>query len=135
MAVSSSGATREAQMDFRVCGGCGRRWPTRDDLLGDPQVGVCGYQVRFGDLGAGLFLFNHLDGKCYTTFSIAAEAFTDLHKGPMFNDNLFGTDDCMRLCTDLDRLDPCPRRCECAYVRSVLDKVNTWPKRSLASGG
>ena len=118
-------------MNFRVCS-CGHRWLTREELLGDPQVGVCGYQARMGDLEAGLFLFNHLPTGCLTTFSIAVDAFTDLHDGPIYKTSLFGTSECMRLCLDAHRLDPCPRKCECAYVRDVLGKVRAWPKRNVA---
>ena len=120
-------------MGFCVCSGCGFRWTTRDELLSDPQVSLSGYQVQFDELKTGLFLFNHMAPGCHTTFSIVAEAFMDLHEGPIFSQRLVGSSDCLGLCVRTECLEPCPKACECAYVRAVLAKVNTWPKqRSLA---
>ena len=84
-----------------------------------------GYQVNFKSLDAGIFLFNH---RCKGTLAIPAEQFRDLYKGPIFKERATGSDDCPGHCLHEDQLDPCPVRCECAYVREILQIIRRWPK-------
>ena len=100
--------------------------------MSDPTVIVVGYQVDFGQLEAGLFLFNHHFGGCRTTMAIPAGEFLDLHKGPIFKDRLTGSRECLGYCLHRDNLQPCPAQCECAFVRDVLDEVAHWPKGRAA---
>jgi len=118
-------------VSFKECG-CGHKWETREDFMSDPTVEVVGYQVNFGNLQAGLFLFNHGIGKCRTTLAIPAGDFLDLHKGPIFKERLLGTPECGGECLHRDTLRPCPARCECSFVRDVLTEVVHWPKRPAA---
>ncbi len=69
--------------------------------------------------------------KLGTTLAIPAEAFTDLHRGPIFHERLKGAPACPDTCLHQDNLKPCPAACECAYVREVLDRVAHWPKQPL----
>ena len=110
---------------FKQCPECGHRWPSREALLRDPQVSLCAYQANFTLLDAGQFLFNHT---CGTTFSIPAGEFRDLYAGPVFSRSLMGSHDCPGHCQHADDLRPCPARCECAYVREILQIVRQWPK-------
>ena len=110
---------------FKTCPMCGMVWPTRDALLADPTVILCGYQVDFEELVAGLFLFNHRP--CGTTFSLPVGAFEDLRDGPVFTERLAGTSDCPEHCLRTADLEPCPRRCECSWVRDVIQRIRTWP--------
>ena len=118
-------------MEFKTCTSCKHVWETRDAFLADPCVRVIGYQVNYGELNAGLFLFQHNIPKCGTCLAIEAGEFTDLHEGPIFSVNLHGTDDCPQYCLDKHNLDPCSNPCECAFVRDVLQAVKNWPKREI----
>jgi hypothetical protein len=88
-----------------------------------------GYQSWLDDLELGLFLFNH--DTCGTTLALQAGAFTDLYDGPVFagSGKLMGTDACSTYCLNSSDLRPCPKECECAYVRQVLQIVRSWPKQ------
>jgi hypothetical protein len=87
---------------------------------------LVGYQVNYGQLELGFFLFNHLD--CGSTISIRAGAFRDLYDGPVFSTRLVGTDECLGYCSREDELEACPSECEGAYVREILQVVAQWPK-------
>jgi hypothetical protein len=116
---------------FKTCSHCGRPWSGRDRFLADPTVELVGYQSFLEELELGLFLFNHSD--CGTTLAIPAEVFTDLHSGPIFSERLTGTEACAGLCQQRRSLEPCPNRCECAWVREVLQVVRAWPKAANAA--
>ena len=111
---------------FKECGLCGMCWTDRDQFLTDPHVVAAGYVVSFEELKSGLFLFNH--SICGNTLSVRAGEFTDLYDGPVFKTRRTGLPECPAHCLRKDDLAPCPGRCECAYVRAVLDKVVHWPK-------
>jgi len=107
---------------FKICTKCAKNWKNRESFLDDPDVVLAGYQVNFRELKAGLFLFNHLE--CETTISINAEHFIDMYSGPMFEERLLGTKNCSENCLHEDNLQPCPAKCECAYVRDVIHKID-----------
>lgn len=113
--------------EFKQCTLCGHRWHSRKDFLEDPSTEMVGYQVNFGQLDLGYFLFNHLE--CGTTLGIHASSFKDLYDGPVYEDRLLGTEQCKEYCLHEDQLDPCPAKCECAYVRDILQTVRQWPKK------
>jgi hypothetical protein len=114
---------------FKECTNCHVRWNTRTDFLEDPTTALVGYQVNYGDLEAGFFLFNHDTPACETTMALPADKFTDMHDGPIFEghsrENVEG---CPGYCSDQTSLRECKEECECAYVRDVLTKVKEWPK-------
>ncbi|HPF98932.1 MAG TPA: hypothetical protein PLE77_02615 [Kiritimatiellia bacterium] len=112
---------------FKTCQMCGKTWRDRLEFLSDPELSLVGYQANLPDLSAGIFLFNHT---CQTTMGIHAGEFLDLHDGPMFKAHMTETDDCPRYCLGERELRPCPAKCECAYVRDVLQVVKDWPKKS-----
>ena len=111
---------------FRRCTACAKTWKNRNDFLTDPHISSAGYMANFEELELGLFLFNH--EVCKTTLAIKAAEFTDLYDGPTFKDRLTDTKDCPGYCLHQSNIQPCPARCECAYVRNVLDKVANWTK-------
>ena len=117
---------------FKECPNCTKVWQVRAEFLDDPDLALAGYQANFGDLNAGFFLFQHEAPGCHTCLAIEAGAFTDMHEGPIFEERLTGTEACPGYCADKHRLDRCNRKCECAYVRDVLDAVNRWPKKASA---
>lgn len=112
-------------VSFKICSLCGFVWRGRTSFLSDPSLHLVGYQVHFEELSAGLFLFNH---SCGTTLSVQAKEFQDLCGGPMFSERLTGTEECQGSCLHEDDLRPCPAKCECAYVREVLQVISSWPK-------
>jgi hypothetical protein len=118
-----------AEPQFKVCPSCKFLWNERDSFLSDPKVRLVGYQVNFDDLERGLFLFNHEKSRCRTTLAIEARRFTDMYEGPVFRERLAGKEnECPGYCLYESQLQPCPSKCNCAYVRAVLQKVENWPK-------
>ena len=113
---------------FKACTGCGHAWADRDALLSDPAVRLQGYQVNFVDLEAGYFLFTHLVKGCESTFAVRAGAFVDLYDGPVFEERLTGERECPGYCLKKTALEPCPAKCECAFVREVLQVIAHWRK-------
>lgn len=111
---------------FKTCTCCKCPWFTREEFLEDANVEIIGYQANFGDLELGLFLFNHLD--CHSTIAIPADRFNDLYDGPVFAHRLTGTEFCLELCKDVNELASCDRKCECAYVREIVQIIRAWPK-------
>lgn len=111
---------------FKICPCCHEKWPERADFLSDKQIILTGYQAHFIELTAGFFLFNH---HCGTTIAIEVGEFRDLYTGPVFEENLSGTNHCRGHCLHESDLNPCPARCECAFVRQILQTVRNWPKR------
>ena len=120
-------------MSFRVCS-CGKEWASRDDFVGDPRIKVIGYQVNFEDLKEGFFLFNHLVPECMTTLAMPAGDFLDLYSGTIFQGRQkLGGEGCGGHCLHSGDIRPCPAKCECAFVRKVLNTVAEWPKRTSAA--
>ncbi len=111
---------------FKKCSACGCEWPVRGDFLGDPGVEIIGYQVDFDDLTAGTFLFHHT---CGATLALSVRHFNGLYEGPIFSERATGSDECPGYCLYQDQLDKCAARCECAYVRNIIDIIRKWPKR------
>ena len=111
---------------FKKCTFCSHEWPSRKDFLADATTDLIGYQVNFDNINLGFFLFNHLS--CGTTLGIAAEKFKDLYQGSVYKENLLGTEQCPEYCLHENRLDPCPAKCECAYVRDIIQTVRNWQK-------
>ena len=111
---------------FKECLPCSNKWFTRDDFLEDSSIKIIGYQVNFDDLLTGLFLFNH---SCGATLSLPVRYFNGLYEGPVFQNRATGSDDCPGYCLYQDQLDKCPARCECAYIRNIIDIIKKWPKK------
>ena len=123
----SHAAQTDGSTGFKKCPLCGFVWPSREDFISDPRVSLAGYQVNFSDLVAGLFLFNH---SCGTSMAVPAGQFQDLCNGPMFEEPLTGGEDCPGYCLRQDELRPCPAKCECAYVREIIQIIKNWPMHS-----
>ena len=114
---------------FKRCSKCQTEWASREDFLRDPDLVIIGYQVSFDDLNEGLFYFNH---SCKTTLAIYAREFVDLYQGPIFSIRATGTEDCPGHCLHKSVLKPCPAKCECAFVREVIQIIRHWPKAGTA---
>ena len=115
---------------FSKCSVCGCEWRRRGDFLEDPEVEITGYEVDFDDLTAGTYLFRHA---CGATVALTVRHFNGLYEGPIFSERATGSDECPGYCLYRDQLDKCSARCECAYVRNIIDLIRKWPKRVPAS--
>lgn len=120
---------QDEESTFKQCGMCQKAWRNYHEFLSDPYVSLVGYQVSFEELEAGLLLFNH---SCNNTLAIVADAFTHLYDTPIFKERATGTDKCPGHCLKENELRPCPAKCECAYVREVLQIIKNWPKEGLS---
>ena len=120
---------KKQSMFFKKCPKCGFVWTEKASFLNDPDLQLIGYQVDFDELLAGLFLFHHL---CGTSLSIKADVFEDLYNGPMFTERLKGSKECGGHCLRKNDLSSCPVKCECAYVREIMQVILHWPKQGLA---
>jgi len=113
---------------FKKCPCCKHSWSTREEFLSDPLVKIIGYQVNFAHLEAGVFLFNHLPSQCHTTISLNVECFSDLYDGEIFQERLEGLKECPGYCLQRANLKDCPAKCECNYVRKVIQLILKHPK-------
>lgn len=110
---------------FKQCARCGKTWVTCSDFLADPDLTLLAYQVSFEELEAGIFIFEH---SCKASLSVFAGNFFHLYDGPIFEERATGTDACPGYCLKRSNFERCPARCECAYVREVLQIIKAWPK-------
>ena len=111
---------------FKRCSTCGYGWKTRERLLEDPDLRIIGYQVNFRELEEGFFLFNHT---CGTSLGLMAGDFRGFYQGPVFFERATGTTECPEFCLHKSELRPCPAKCECAYVREIIQVIKDWPKK------
>ena len=114
---------------FNECLPCGAKWVSRDDFLEDPEIEIVGYHANFDDLLAGTFLFNHT---CGAALSLSVRYFNGLYEGTIFTERATGSDDCPAYCLYQDQLDKCMVRCECAFVRNIIDIIKKWPKMAVS---
>lgn len=126
-AIMSS--TPQSKSSFKTCPLCKTEWTTRDEFLSDPEVQLIGYQANLDELELGLLYFNHDREGCRTTMAVEARYFTDLYDGPVFRERMHGSSHCPGHCLYMSDLESCPVKCECSYVREVLQVVGDWPKR------
>jgi hypothetical protein len=121
----------QAKPIFKECPMCGYAWCSRNEMLEDPDIELVGYQASFKILTEGLFLFNH---QCQgATLAVPAGEFLDLYNGPVFKERLTGTKACPGHCLYHDDFEPCPAKCECAFVRKILQLIRKWPKNGEPS--
>ena len=105
---------------FKVCPNCKKEWETRSNFIYDPEIEIIGYQVHFKHLEKGFFLFNH---SCQGTMAINVGEFSNMYKGPIFQERLVGTNRCSGYCLHESNLNPCPEKCECNYVREIIQII------------
>lgn len=102
---------------FKKCTTCGHEWKKRKDFVDDDGLTLIGYEANFNALGLGLFLFDHT---CGTTLALPVDRFRDLYKGEVFKERKTGTEECPGHCMHKSKLDPCPAKCECGWVRQLI---------------
>ena len=111
---------------FKQCSKCNYIWETQNDFLSDPNVELVGYQVHFDNLKAGLLMFNH---NCGTTMAFTVEDFQTLYQGPVFKECKRETNECPNYCLKQSNLKACPTKCECSFVREIIQIIKNWPKK------
>ena len=111
---------------FKECTCCKNPWNSREEFLCDSKLDFIGYQVNFSDLELGYFLFNHM--VCQSTIAVPAGLFKDLYGGPIFAERKTNSENCPGYCLDRNALEPCSAKCECAYVREIMQIIRNWPK-------
>ena len=114
---------------FTKCNVCGERWGLQREFLHDSKVDIIGYQVDFVSLPDGFFLFRH--EKCKNSLSVRVGDFADLYNGPIYDNKKEEVDKCPDFCLRVNDLRPCPEKCECAYVREIIQKIKKWPKQAI----
>jgi len=107
------------------------QWRTRQDFLADKTIKLNGYQVSFKNIEAGLLLFTHMLDECRTTMGVPVSEFLDFYRGERFTENKALSPECPRYCIDKNRLDRCSARCECAFVREIIQHVVTFNGQPL----
>lgn len=115
----------DGEIVFKQCFRCKQTWKNFSDFLADPAVKLKAYQVSFEELESGLFLFEH---SCKTTLAVPAGDFIHLYDGPIFQESAVGTPECPEYCLRPKNLSRCPVKCDCAYVREVVQIIRHWPK-------
>ena len=113
---------------FKICPSCHHEWETREQFLEDSSLQIVGYQVNFSKLEQGFFLFNH---RCGTSLAIMANGFKDLYGGPIFSERQTGGKDCPKFCLIKEEIRPCPAKCECAYVREIIQIIRNRPPNAI----
>ena len=102
---------------FKKCTCCGKSWKTRDQFVEDDSLDLIGYEANLDALDVGLFLFDH---SCGTTLALRADQFKDLYNGPLYTERKTGSAECLGYCLHKSELRSCPAKCECAWVREVM---------------
>jgi hypothetical protein len=108
---------------FKKCPSCFTSWATRNDFLRDGSLELNGYKADFQKLEYGLFFFTHKVADCFSTMALEAGDFLDLYTGTIYLESKTLTDECPRYCIDEKQLNRCEAKCECAFVREVLQIV------------
>ena len=117
--------------DFKECPKCKKKWTSRSEYLADILLKLNGYQAAFDNLENGLLLFTHLCDGCKSTMSIGVSKFDDLYSGERFSENKALSEECPRYCIDEHNLERCDAKCECAFVREIIQHVKDYPKDSV----
>ncbi|WP_108650455.1 hypothetical protein [Dongshaea marina] len=105
---------------FKKCSMCSHQWKTRAEFIADPYVILIGYKADFQNLDEGLFLFTHQTGECQSTLALEVGGFKDLYHGALYTERKAGGPECPLYCQDVNQLVRCQAKCECAYIREVM---------------
>jgi hypothetical protein len=115
---------------FKACSGCPSRWETLEGFLSDPDILLAGYQVHPNDLEGGLFFFTHAKEPCFTTLAIPVTKFLSLNDRPLVGERNHQLCSRSEFCQHQNDLSPKPKKCECIWVRELLQIIQSWPKET-----
>ena len=113
---------------FKICPNCKVVWETIDEFLSDPKTGLAGYQVDSEDLEGGLFFFTHQQKGCFTTLAIPVTDLLSLNDHPLLEKRDEQLCSGSEFCQHQNDLSPRPKKCECVWVRDILQTIKAWPK-------
>ena len=108
---------------FLTCSCCGFTWKSRKEFLADETLKLNGYQVNLLSLEDGLFLFTHNVQGCCTTLAVKVNEFSDMHTGENYTERRTDQEDCPGYCRNEKFLGRCEAKCECAYVRNIIQVI------------
>lgn len=108
---------------FKRCMNCLELWSSRDDFLSDPNLVLDGYKADFECLEYGLFFFTHMKPVCFSTMALEVADFMDVYQGPRHSERNTGQPGCPGYCLDKAQLQRCEARCECAFVREIIQVI------------
>ena len=113
----------------KVCPTCSEKWDMVEALLADPLIELVGYQVNLDVLEEGLFYFLHHREDCGTTMAIPVTAFKGLSDLPFLAPRAAARPEgCTGLFLKEGELGPCPQKCECNWVREIMQTIQLWKK-------
>jgi hypothetical protein len=121
--MSDAAAGDEPRAPFRTCGACRRAWATSAAFLDDGGLTVLGLQVAEHMPEANLLVFEH---DCGSSVSVRAARLRFLLPDPAEGEglaDLWGTEECQRLCRRLEDWTTCDRPCVNARDRHLLQLV------------
>jgi hypothetical protein len=106
----------------KVCGSCGRPWPTWDDFFGDPHLRLLGLQAVTRVPDANLLVFEHRCGSSVSLLTKRLRHLVPEHPADAWP-SLRGSDECRRHCLSLEDHGACGRPCRHARDRDLLALV------------
>lgn len=104
---------------FKVCGSCGRLWPTWEAFVTDPDVRLLGLQSIAAVPEATLLVFEHWCGSSVSVLASRLHGLLPDHPAAGWP-SLRGTPECRGHCLSLSDHGPCDRRCRHARDREIL---------------
>jgi len=108
---------------FRSCGSCGRRWTTPHEFLHDAGLALVGLQVAEHRPESNLIVFEHACGSSVSVLTARLRPLApDTAAGADLPDR-YGTEECRRLCRQVDEWSACDRPCVNARDRRLLQAV------------
>ena len=107
---------------FKLCPNC-QQWLSKKDIMEKPSVIPLGMTFKDNKASVNLYLFNHNEPKCGTTFIIPVEQLHELLDESAPEQNLAGTEQCEGRCTDLSDHEPCSAECKFAPYRKLLGRM------------
>ena len=112
-------------MPFCVCGRCQKQWAVWRDFVVDPEVRLLGLQHVPNIPNGNLLVFDH---SCGTSVSILAQQLRTFVPDqedavPADSPGSISTEECTRLCVDLEHLVACDRPCPRASDRRLAQAI------------
>jgi hypothetical protein len=105
--------------EFKRCIICEKSWCERDEFLNDPELEFIGYQAFLEDGVLGFFMFNH--DPCGTTLTVRTDKLREIAEGPILVTE--GSEKPSPHCLTVKDGKPCPPECECAFVKTIIQKL------------
>ena len=108
-----------------VCGRCHRQWVVWHDFLVDPEVQLLGLQLVQSMPDRNLLVFDHICGTSISVLVNQLRPFVPGSEGAADagSSELVSSEECTRLCLDLEHLVACDRPCPRARDRQLAQAI------------